>query len=481
MKKIILMAVLSAALTGSVFAQSLPTPVGFESPTSQATAGVFSSAADDYIRPDSFSNVEFENWFGFTSFASGSGLRLGYATKIGSLYFGAFYGGTLWAGVQTFNYTEGNAMWFGELRGGVRSYTTAPIFTTTPRNQLAVLVGLPGMGFRLSFYSTHQSFSDKDFIAGGDDYFSYSTERGLISPQLAWSLSNNLIDAGIKPWVTVDLDFNRDITRAQTYFPENGQYVSSDEYIIGDPDNYFQPVIALGLGGFTFATKGNFSASIDLIYRLTIRAYENEYNYDVDTNGRTQIGKIKGYYETNAGDTSYYEADRIINKVSPSVSGSWEDEKLKLGFTLTLNLEFGNANRTEVKLKSDYSGNYWRDGPDRTTSTFSFNPELTLGAQWLIGSKLIINAGGTLDFNAFTSTTVSGNTYLLGDEVANSSSKTVSTSFANSISNALSVGVTLNATDNLTFDASSGIRSGNIIDVFNGLLIFGNLLVSLKF
>jgi len=365
-------AVTAMFLAAPVFAQSLFG--GWESPTSTATAGIVTSDADDFIKPDSFTNVEFDNWFGFTSFQSSSGLNIGYATRVNDLYLSVYYGGKFWAGVNSFDYTEGTAVWLGASKDGIRQYSAIPEFTTSPSNELAVLLGLESMAFRLSFYSTHQSFSADDVLFGGIAVKSYTVEEGDIVPSLAWSLTNGLTDNGIKPWVSVDLVFHRDYAKGQSY-TFTTPFVVGDERIITS-DNYFNPVISLGLGGFDVAAKGGFTLTTDLSYTLSIKAYSNEYNY-TDSAGDNKIGTIQGTVDLS--NNEYIITSEDAHLITPSIYGSWEDEKLTLGFGLDLNLELSNTNSADMAFKTNTtSGDLWKDGTEETTSDFTFLPRFLL-------------------------------------------------------------------------------------------------------
>jgi hypothetical protein len=110
MKRIILVAVLFAAMTTVAFTQAVE---GFAaSPQSIATQGRYRSTADNFIRPDSFSGVSFEKFFFMTSFASTTEARLGFATKLGSAYLGLGYSGTFWTNVATpLTYREEYSAW----------------------------------------------------------------------------------------------------------------------------------------------------------------------------------------------------------------------------------------------------------------------------------------------------------------------------------------------------------------------------------
>jgi hypothetical protein len=513
MKKFILIVIMIAVIAGSVFAQSIigvSIPGGWTSPQGQATQGRIRSWADDFIRPDAYNNLQFTNWYGLVSFDKTSRAALGFATNIKEgFYLGAFYYGSFWANVSIFDYDEGRKNWLGNDKDGVWEYTSVPGFPSTaadqPSNQLAVIVGVADMGFRLSFRSTHQAFSIKeDSLVDGTPYKSYSIEMGLISPQLAWSMTKNLVDGkGIKPYVTLDLDFNRDYGKAQEY--KNNVI---EERIIRS-NNSFVPKLGLGFGGLTIAEKESFRATLDLDYALAIGIFNNEYNYTPDDGAPTKansIGTINGVVSGG----SYYEINYNSHIVTPSIAGSWNSDKLRLRFKLNLNMSLQGGSYTENRLEYASTSKYvglQKDGKDGSYSVFNLNPDLRLAAQWQVAPKLALNAGGRINLRAYSWIQDEGKEFDEGKEAANSSYKSVysgfgvsnadissiindrvngnSTSSDSRITNQLTLGVTLNATDNLGIEATCGVDNNNIINVFDfqteGLFTFINLLVTLKF
>jgi len=210
MKKLIVIAILFALLAGAVYGQGIPgipdspgkpAVAGFTSPQSQATQGRIRSWADDYIRPDSYANVAVKNWYGMASFESTLRGTIGYAAKIGGgegedtgkpLFLGLFYRGQAWANVTQFAYDQ--AYQAGSSFAGTDKYVdryTSPLaknptgyagypgynadfnnpanaalfgssattpFFILPENQIAVLIGVADMGFRVSFITTLESF-----------------------------------------------------------------------------------------------------------------------------------------------------------------------------------------------------------------------------------------------------------------------------------------------------------------------------------
>jgi len=459
MKKIVLFALITVFAAVSVFAQGMPM-TGWASPQSVSTQGLVRSPADDFIRPDSYAEAGISDWFSMISFNSANAVRLGYAKNSEKLFFGIYYSGNLWGGVADYTYTERSVPWDGGNK-------TVPVYTAVPTgdlfNRVGVLLGLGNMGFRFSFYSSLYVFDQKNVQINLQNYSSYLRETGRIRPQLAWSMTEDLTEKGIRPNVTLDLDFYRDYTKSQ-------QDTSSNT-IIGNSQNYFSPMVQVGLGGFTLGTVNNFSIVADLDWLLVARIYDNEYGYMDGTSYKTS--KISGLNSTGTLTENTY----IYNTVTPSISGSWDVDNFSFRALLNLEISFGTETETEMGLSS--SNKLEKDGSDATMNSFHFNPDINLAMQWKANSKFALNAGGRFNFRSIGSTTTESKTYLNGNAVDNSSTKTVANEFGTTATT-LTIGVTLAPVENVIFEATTG-ASRDSINFFGNLTTFYNLLVSLKF
>jgi hypothetical protein len=477
MKRLVVIALLISVMAGAIFAQAVPG--GLESPQSAATQGRFRSAADDFIRPDSYTSAKVNNWFAMTSYGTNNMAQLGFATKISSLYLAAYYGGNFW-NMNGYDYFEVKDTWVDGQDKNITAYDNIPALSAAT-NRFALLFGVADMGFRLTFASTYRSFSESEFfvITGGPTaYKSYDAATGALSPQLAWSMSKDLTEKkGIKPYLTFGVNFNKNYTKSEAYLMD-GTTDTAGLRVYNSANNLEIPVTA-GLGGFNFYNEDGFKGVLDLDYVLTIRNYDNEYSYQ-DGTGKYRTSNFSGLNTNgNLTENSYTQ-----NEITPSIAGSWSKENLGLKFKLNLPVTIRNESSTAFKVK-DNTGALWKDGDSSETFYFGFSPNLRLAAQWKVASRLTINAGGRLTVNALGSTTVDNKVYVTDDEDKDSAYTRVTKVFG-ATSNQLTAGVTLNATDNLTFEASCGIGTGtgaNNISIFkdDGALNFTSLLVSLKF
>jgi len=484
MKNKVFTIALLLAMAAGAWAQSLPASL-WSSPQSTITEGRYRSNADNFIRPDQYTGVRFDKWFGMVSFLSDenqSGVAtVGFATKADSLYIGAFYSGNFWAGAPSNNYVnqEPATVPGGGYAGNVYNVYNNISVAKGPVNNVAVLIGAADMGFRLTYRTDHQLFDESNIVTGGQLYNNYLTERGYLAPQIAWGMAKDLTKSGIRPYVTVDLVFNRDYQKTETTGAVNGITGAN----IGRSLNRFDPSFTVGLGGYTLLNEDGFRLSADLTYALALRIYDNEYSYV--ENGAYKTGTIKGTY--SPGSNPYIERSYISNVVTPSFSGQWGKDNLALRFQLNLPLTFINEDQNSMALDG---GSLVYNNQSQSTSTFSFRPDVRFAMQYkIIPDKLTLNAGARIQATAITLDTIGQKNYNNGAEV--SKQTTHNKSFINSGSSTqfvsrFSIGPTFNFTENVWVEAATGVSNvfgDGAIEIFapGGLFSFGSILVALKF
>jgi len=488
--KVFLLAIflLMVTVTGA-WAQNLPANI-WTSPQSSTTEGRYRSNADDFIRPDSYTGVKINKWFGLASFLwdnAYSGIAtVGFAAKANSLYIGAFYNGNLWANAPANNYTEEqpNTVPNGGSAGTAYNvYNTISVGgTANPVNNAAVLIGVADMGFRLTYRTNYQAFKERNIVTGNQLYNNYHVESGYIAPQIAWAMAKDLTKNGIRPYITADFVFDRDYQKTETAGPDSNGI--SGEYI-GRSLNHFDPSLSAGLGGYTFYNKDGFKGSFDFDYALTLSFYDNEYSYN--DNGAYKTGKIKGTY--SPGSSPYLELSSISNSLTPSVSGSWSKDRLALKFKLNLPLML--SNKEQNSMTPDTFGQLVYNGMSNSTDTFTFRPDLRLAMQYkIVPNRLTLNAGARIQATALTLETNNQSYYSNGEKKY--TRKVHNDSYINIGSGTqfvsrFSIGPTLNFTENVWLEATTGVTNayGNegTIEVFapGGLFSFGSILFSLKF
>jgi hypothetical protein len=499
--KVFALALLMFIITAvGVWAQNLPTepfdplsadrtlPSSWSSPQSTTTEGRYRSNADDFIRPDSYLGVKFDKWFGLVSFlqdgANNAIATVGYATKVGGLYIGAFYNGNMWTGTPVNNYTEMelNPAPTGGTTGKVYNvYNSAPRVSGTSVNSVnnaAVLIGVADMGFRITYRTNYHSFDENDIVIGtapGQLYKNYHAEYGYLAPQIAWAMAKDLTGNGIRPYATVELIFNRDYQKSETSGGNSGENVNHSL-------NSFNPIFSAGLGGYTLYNENGFKAACDLDYVLTMYMYDNEYSYLDGTVYKTL--NIKG---TNSpGTFPLIERSYMSNLITPSISGSWSQDRLALKFKLNLPVTFISEEQNTMALDGDklvYNTN------SNSTFTFAFRPDIRLALQYkLVPDKLTLNTGARIQATSINLKTTDRENYNMGTKT--SSQKIHQNSFNGineNFASRFSIGATFNFTENAWVEAATGVSNafGNssTIDVFapGGLFSFGSILVVLKF
>jgi hypothetical protein len=486
--KVFTIALLLIAAAG-MQAQNLPGGI-WTSPQSTTTEGRYRSNTDDFIRPDAYSGVKFKKWFGMASFlwddTFSQIMTAGYAATSGKLYVGAFYSGNFWTSAAANNYTEREFDSTSAPAGG-ESGKTYNVYNNTisvqpgPVNNIAVLIGVADMGFRLTYRSNYQSFNQSGIVNGGQLYKNYQAERGYIAPQIAWAMARDLTkNNGIRPYITADLVFDRDYQKVET---EGGV---SGENIVRSL-NRFDPVLAAGLGGYTFYNEDGFKGAFDLDYTLTMKIYDNEYSHQ--ENGEYKTGKITGTY--SPGINPYVERFFMSNLLTPSLSGSWSKDRLALKVKLNLPVTFSNDEQYSMGKTAD--GKLVYHGNHDSISTFTFRPDMRLALQYkLVPNRLTLNTGARIQATTLTLETVDRAVYLDGKELDGRSEKIHQNSFINIGSGTqfisrFHVGPTFNFTENAWVEATTGVSNayGNseTIEIFapGGLFSFGSILVALKF
>jgi len=406
------------------------------------------------------------------------------------LYIGAYYGGTFWANIPNVTSTESTTQWLDTAnKSGVKSYSTIPSLTNAPSNTLSFLFGFADMGIRLSVYTNKRLFSDENFAydTGGVTtyYKSYESEAGVVTPQIVWSMAKNLAgDSGVKPYVAVDMAFTKNYTKENKYDNASGSWVAEES--VTSSNTYTDTKIYAGLGGYTFLNKDGFKLSTDVDYVLTLKDYNNEYNYSDASN----VNCIKtGFKGTVDGGGKYTEISGYnTHEITPSVSGQWSGGPLSFRFKVNLPVTLEGSKETKMADKTGSTdGSLVKNGADQNIFSIGFNPDIRLAAQWKIIPKLTLNLGGRINVGSIASKTTESKDYSNDTEVPDSSSKTVANTSVQNPNNVnqFTTGVTFNVTDNFTFEAATGVNSGTV-SVFQtstggGLFHFTNLLISLKY
>jgi len=479
-------ALLFVIASSYTWAQNLPGGI-WTSPQSAATEGRYRSNADDFIRPDTHSGVKFNKWFGLVAFITDENYNplasVGFATKVNDLYIGAFYNGNFWAGTPANNYTERQFTAGNEPAGGVANKTydvyNSINVASQSVNNFALLFGFNDMGLRLAIRASHLLFNQSNVVTGDQLYGSYLAENGYIIPQIAWAVSKDMVSGkGIRPYITVDLMFDRSYLKTETKGEDAGGITGER---IGRSANVLSPALGLGLGGYHFYNQDGFRATLDVDYTLSINIYDNEYSYI--ENGQYKTGKFAGTF--NPGSFPYVERSYFTTTLTPSVAGSWSKERLALRFKLNLPL---TLTVEEASTMAVNGSDLIKNGNSDTTTTFTFRPDIRLAMQYkLIPDRLTLNVGARIQASALTLVTVDHDYYnASGEKVTPLTTKIHQDSFGSSVASRFHIGPTFYFTENAWVESNTGVTNAygdNAIDIFaaGGLFSFGSILVCLKF
>jgi hypothetical protein len=409
---------------------------------------------------------------------------LGFAAKANDVYIGAFYNGNFWAGAPVNNYTEEEPTL--TPNGGTPGknydvYSTINLGgTNNPVNNVAVLIGAANMGFRLTYRTNYQSFNKNDIVTGNQLYKNYQLERGYIAPQIAWAMAKDLSKNGIRPYVTVDLVFDRDYQKTETSGPD-GTGITGEN--IGRSLNHFDPSLSAGLGGYTLYNKDGFKLSCDLDYVLTFNIYDNEYSYV--ENNVYKTGKINGTY--SPGSSPYLEQSFVSNALTPSLSGSWSKDKVALKFKLNLPLTLSGK---EQNIMTPDGNKLVYNGASNSITTFVFRPDLRLSMQYkVIPDKLVLNTGARLQATALTLETKDESIYNMGTKTSSRrihNDTTINIGSGTQFVSRFHIGASFNFSENVWTEAATGVSNAfgdGAVDTFGsgGLFTFGSILIGLKF
>ena len=537
-----LVAVTAMFLAAPVFA---PSVYGQSSNKSVSTAGVFTGDVDDALDVINYSNVEFDKWFGFIGYGGvgTSPVNLGYATRFGDLYLGAYYSGNVLQASE--NQTETVTVDYdlqSQLQTSKRTATVYGTNTVSSNNEIGVLIGVAGMGIKVGFAETVSETKypnrtititedqDGSIVQSSGDIRDYSNVSGTLTPTLAWGMS---IDAGsvvIKPQVELGATFglNSQINNYRTtpFTKINGELVGAETLnLIGTNKRYVTPSISVG-AGLDFE---NFS--LDVGYGIDFDIYSNSYDDSgfsgstagtVEWNGSKQTTTSLATTATNSSTTLAIVDQSAINH---SIGlGFYTDKEVAEGLTLGLyaSVAIGIGTSTEDSYRRGFTTNktvynnpalsssnttteteiiYAGEVTDKTT--FTISPSVAIGAvyEWFPG-RFSVNAGIKLNPLSYTNTVTKtsqstannvtktktynskGNVTSEGVTISNANADTTedSVNVSNSwspLNAALFGGFTFNFNDNMALDLAAG--TGNGSQFFNLNVANLNVLLSFKF
>jgi hypothetical protein len=439
-----LVAVTAMFLAAPVFA---PSVFGQSSPTGTATAGVFTTDVEDSMDVHYYSGVEFDKWAGFIGY---DGLpSLGYATRFGDIYLGAWYNGSI---ASTSSNTESKQVATVYDLNSQLTTTKTTTWTynnqiTNSNNKLNVLLGVAGMGIKVGFYENLAVSTNPDTTVtltetvGGNsvthngEIIEYSSVSGSMVPSLEWGMSLEAGDIVIRPKFGVDFTIYQDNVVNNT----RAAYTTVDGELVGDEvtnrtgnnNGYLYPSFTVG-AGFDLSS----GATIGIEYGLGFSVYNN--SYDASGFSGTAAGTVEwsgasttisrawdSTVTTTTGTLTIDEKTSMSHSITPSFYYSTDEiaDGLSLGFYAELPVTIGVSSsnpswKWSSITKTEYDSAVNKPLGERTesvstgsnglteTTQFSIGLNAAVGASYaLIPGRFKVNAGIGISPCAFTSTT----------------------------------------------------------------------------
>jgi len=449
-KAAVIFAVTALILTAPVFAQA-----ELASNTSKATAGVFTSAVDDSMDVHSYSDVEFDKWLGFIGYGGNTTtnpVHLGFATRFGALYLGTWYTGNIVQVRERYNDSvTTNYDLVNQIQGNKVTRTTYTLDNNyvSSNNQLEVLIGVAGMGFKIGFWEnvttithpfggwdtdpdngnretnnkvvTETEYPDGRVEHASGDIVEYSRVSGNLFPSLTWGMKIDLGSVAIRPKLTAGIDIGLDNSRNDywnaAYTTVNGELIGNENINRnGNENGYIAPDISASIG-IDFE-----KFSLDIGYGINFPIYSN--NYDAAGFSGDVAGTVWWWGSENTNTTIAYTTTTNAlnlgieewNKLNHSISLSLSADKevadgLKLGLSAGVDVGINTSTSDYYTLSLSRfesidnnaalsSLNYKTESEQRSfTSTesvteFTLEPSVNFGASFaLIPDRFTINAG----------------------------------------------------------------------------------------
>lgn len=433
-KKVIALAAITVMLLAPLAAQS--------SNTNSATAGVFETDVDNYMSVHDYSKVEMEKAFGYIGYDSNN-LSLGYATKLGGLYLGSYYNGNALSTndsiKETKNITTANQVTNDVITGETVTTTegkTDPEMVST--NQIDVLVGVAGMGFKLGFYENLQtaksrfsvdgSFNDaSDSVATDSSTMSTTVTKytegsqtvGSIMPSLVWGMNLPVGGMTIKPYAMANVNFyqNKAFSVENKYtevfdVKQSNALATNTKKTAGKDNGYIDLDATVG-AGLDLAKNGTKQTSFGLSYQFDTKLYSNSDN-DVKGNADwtetvTNAFDAAGTTTTVVKTVNTSEKSYVKHVITPAVSSTTElSDRVSFGMNFAVDVTFDSDKsiaETVTRTVATVASNLQDPADDSVTTTVVTTPGNTVETTTLTVDPTL-KAGltfkaipGTLSFN----------------------------------------------------------------------------------
>jgi hypothetical protein len=485
---------LSLILHGAAFVQQASsTPLDFSvSPTKSSTAGLFTGAADDYLDVNAYNSVEFNSFFSYGSLASMVVGQFGFAKRIGAVYVGAGYVGSMGRGWERVDLTECEIDVSGLGLGRWKKLNEADaingdIGAVLPLNgnneRFAVLIGVADMGFKIGFAADRKSFEAEDVYFGTYDknlvYSSYSARHGWLIPSVGWGMARGLTENGIRPSVNLTVGFYSEESKGALYFDLEVDDEKDIEMMFVS-QNYCEPILEIALGGYDFYRGNSVRFGVDAEYTLCMKIYKNIYNLP-DGNGGLAFGVVDGVYE----GTTIIKSDSSVHVLKPSVKLDCAfSDAVQLRAKAAFPVMFASQTNTGMDVDIADGCALKKHGVDFEMSAFSIAPVIDAALQYkILDNKLVFNMGVSFIAATITAATETTNNYVYGEEIPHQKRiKKIKQRSTNS-PESLRCGVIWNINENIGVEAVTGVTAAefDLMGSPSSLTHFTRFLAALKF
>ena len=404
---------------------------GLSQPSNLASGGRYNAASN----PTGTGGwgYTFDNWIGYIGFnrPGGSeatdGVQLAYGTRLNDIYLGFYYGGSGFRNVFTHTYSESNfysTQWKHNSTVATearpfRVYDSINLAGPAPQNRFGVALGLESMGFNLIYATTFQGFNEDDVMIGdpgdgttvGDFYQNITAGYGQRYLEIGWGLMGNLLPDGISPSATIRMRFVRNFWNQLEYPAVTAR--ENDDIEIMRSMNYFEPEVEVNTGNYTLLRSNGWTLNGQLRYILTLRMYNNEFNYR-DATGVRQVGEISGFgYGVDAavpGDDEGIEVGVEMSysqhRIRPQISVARTIGDVAV--TAIVNTEFTFRSETGETMATNFNVNGVPQYGDLratdliTVNTFQISPQIDVGLRWrAIANRLDLYTGSIIRLGIF--------------------------------------------------------------------------------
>ena len=431
----------------------------FASPTSAATAGLFSTETDDIQSVTDFSGVEFESWLSGANFRSSS-VDAGFAKKIGGIVIAPWYKGYM---LDT-SATRKEEKSVRALMDSSDTYKNGTSASTTDTlnirknfdSDFAVLVDINDfIGVKLgytndgTYTSTNNSSplttvtaEDGTLLSKSGTVYDDDNESGknVHNPYLNLGANLALSDTmTLKPEVKFGFrmteNFNRYSYKTVNYPESSSSYTTYYNTDSSKKQNDLLPEVGvtLELGDAAESFKHSFSLGWSGEFSL--------FNDDDNDNNSESYSYTANSYKVSSSSKSYRDYSDHAESSNTFDLGYTLEKEMEEGFTLKGGIDLGysmfHSLEAYQKVKNTTEKTSYGDGTEavrytttkgntqeteRTSSTFA--PSLSGGVQYMVTEKLRFNGGVGIALPALTMSETTSKTKADGTSYTKTVSRT---------------------------------------------------------